>query len=393
MIDTSFISLFAISTPDLSDGLQRLTQLVILMIPLFLLPTILKSSNNIIGKIGNIADNVSRQLKVDAGVGKVSQGIGKGARAYGNVGRQAITKPIGGAAGRASRWAGRGIRNANWMQNANGDPRDFSKISAGASYLRPKNIRGAHRAVLMTNEATKAAKDQAINEKAYNIISTSGDNQRAGGVKGALTGNLARVGGTPLVAQAGAAAEEAEKKRVQGVYAMMKFSNAGLKELSDALRGAIASGDHATASAAILRLNESGARGVMEVGESLAATPTTNAAMQTTIEKALNEASNYGAQVSKDASTVKRGSASTYDTSGNFVRGDLSSVSADQLSSQTATSLSRNFTSISVVQAQEIMANPTLRAKIVDDKARDIIEARANGNANPHTGASILPPL
>ena len=350
-----------------SDSLRKLVQLIVLMIPVFAIPGLLKGSSAIMGRISSAADNVSRQV----GVEKLGTGLQGRARDYSRFGGKAITKPIG----EGSRRLGRGARNSGWGTTVFGAGDNPNMLGRGARAARnaasPSTWKAADKAVQMAAQADRDAKKQAIDEKAIGMINASGNRT--------IGGNLARVGGTQLVAAAGIQAEEAEKKRVQGIYATMRLNGSDINALSSALSNAIASGDHSTAAASIQRLRDMGAGGVMSIGNTLTSVGQVDRAMQSTIENTLNEGSNYSAIVARDAATAKGGF-----VNGSFAKSaaGLGEISAEQMATQTSASLGEHAATASAEQAREVMNNPTLRKSIVNDDAAYILTQIATGNAH-----------
>lgn len=58
-------------------ALTQLVQLVVLCIPLFILPMVIKNASSIMGKIGNAADKTMKNMGVEKGLGKAQGGIKK----------------------------------------------------------------------------------------------------------------------------------------------------------------------------------------------------------------------------------------------------------------------------------------------------------------------------
>jgi hypothetical protein len=79
MTELSFITIFAAPEEQgvLSEGLQRITQLVILMIPLFTIPMLLKGSSSMLNKIGGVADRISRDIGVERAGNSPKKNFGK----------------------------------------------------------------------------------------------------------------------------------------------------------------------------------------------------------------------------------------------------------------------------------------------------------------------------
>lgn len=369
------------------EALQRIVQLVVLCIPLFTLPLILKSSNSLLGKIANNADRVTKAIGVEKGLTAAQGGMKKRAGNYARVGGVTGARYAGksyGALRRTNRW--------QKMPIVGGDPDKASTLGRVAQSVSGgvRKMRATDRAVNAAVEARKAGKNEAINEAMYGILKNSGDNLGKSALKGGALSNLANYGGAQLVAQAGAQQEKAEKERVSGIYARFKIDNTSVGELSQALKDAIASGDHSTATAAINRLTEMGTGGVESVGQTLYSAGKVEAPMQETIMKAINDGANYGALVGKDAGTVK---SSGFDaTTGQFTRkagadGGLAPLSAEQLAGQSLNSLSHNYDTISQAAAQEIIRNNGLRAKISSPEALALIQAKATGQARPTDSA------
>lgn len=86
-----------------SDTLRKLVQLIILMIPVFAIPGLLKGSSAIMGRISGVADNVSRQIGVEK-VGNAAKGGVGGAMKRGALNTEAAMATRDGAVGRIGRY-------------------------------------------------------------------------------------------------------------------------------------------------------------------------------------------------------------------------------------------------------------------------------------------------
>lgn len=351
----------------IDESLQHIIQLIILCIPLVMVPIIVQSSRSL-GSIGKIADRVQKGVGLDKGLEKVRGGVGKRAAAYGKFGAIA-----------GGKYVGRGVRNSNVGQRIAGNPNSppGRVRRAGRKAVEGwRKTRAFDQAVQGANEARKQQKEARRQEEVATFV--TGGTQ---GTPSVLGQALQNYGGSTYTASAASAVEEAEKKRVSGIYATFKMNNSDFTQLRDALTTALRDGDRSTVTAAINRLTDMGASGALTASDAIERTTITDPEMQSTVMKAINDGSAYGAFVTKDAGLVKGGQ---YDSNGNFVRTQgLAGVSADQLASQTDRSLQRHFATISQQQATEIMNNDVLRSKITNDRARQLINARANGATAP----------
>lgn len=159
-----FITYFAVG----EEELRQIVRLIVLMIPLFILPMLLKSSNSLIGKIGNVADRVSRDMGVERGAGKIKSGVGGGMkRAPGlrNVGemmeqRKALREQAYGknkarraaARGAAGGWRGRVIGGVIPTETTRTAQEAMAGQAAGQLYnLEQEEIKNRH-AIIMNDK-------------------------------------------------------------------------------------------------------------------------------------------------------------------------------------------------------------------------------------------------
>ena len=304
-----------------------LMKLVILSLPIFAIPMLLKSSSNVMGKIGGMVQ--ARGSKMTAGYSEKARANYKSGAEFNkrNLKNKALgTDRFGGNIQKAAL----GAQGWKRRREANKRMRDL----AVSAYDKNKEGRVEE---LMGAELGKAASDDS--------------SIRASATKAALSSMS--VGGTKLESYAEQAAQKAFNERVGAIQAKFEVRGTDIGELGRTLSKAIRDGDKETATAAIKRLSVMGASGVEEVATrlqggvssekdatgapvSVAAPSVGDAGMRQVLSNAVNDGSVYGALVEKSGDVAKGG----FDGSGQW-QGNFDGLSTSQVAGLSPKALQR----------------------------------------------------
>lgn len=271
-----------------------LMKLVILSLPIFAIPMLLKSSSNVMGKIGGMVQ--ARGSKMTAGMNEKAKGNSKSAAEFNkrNLKMRALqTDRLGGVIQGTARGA------QGWKRR------------------REANARLRELAV----NAYDKNKEAAVEDQMGRTLGTAATANASRAAVDSL-----RVGGTKLESYAEQAAQKAFNERVGAIQAKFEVRGTDISELGRTLSKAITDGDRETATAAIKRLSVMGAGGVEEVatqlqGNSLKgiAPPTvSDPEMRQALSNAVNDGSVYGALVEKSGDVAKGGFNASGQWEGNF---------------------------------------------------------------------------
>lgn len=216
-------------------ALTQLVQLVVLCIPLFILPMIIKNSSSMMSKIGNAADRTMKGLGIEKGLGKAQ----------------------GGARGFAKQ---RALSTEMRAANLEGSDNRFGRVVGRAGGFRHRR---AEKKAWADSER-KRAQQHALNE----YLDAGGDKDLAAERQARFAGAAASAGGADRVASW----EAGQKKEIFGEAVKLeeaKLFSSSTAELTTEMEEAIRSGNAERAYAASSLLNQRGVPGTIAAGKVL----------------------------------------------------------------------------------------------------------------------------
>lgn len=358
------------------EALQRIVQLVILIIPLIAITIMIQKRNAALGQIYGYANKIQRGISLDKGLEKAQGGIKKRTAAYGKYG----TNRAGAYAGdKYDKFKNSQFATTQLRMN----PNKPSRIAGAARRAKEsgQRARAWDQAILEANEGRKNQKQFERQGLAHEIASQSD--------------GLQAFGGKNYQNYVAGQQQKALNERVGEITAKWELGNTDAAEIGKAFAAAVKGEKNqendAIITASIGRLAQMGAYGSNMLGEQLGALSGIDAERKDVIESALNTGATYGSLISKTGDIAKgevkidptTGTGSFSFGSGNGMGG----LSAEQVAGQSEQALMRagNINTISQETAQAITSNPALMAKITSDEARKMIQHRATNNGQVNT--------
>lgn len=343
--------------------LQQIIQLVVLVIPLIVVPIIIKSRNDIMRSVSGYADRFSRAAGLEKGMQK---------------GRESLA----GNAKKRAAFAGANLSER--LQNTDRLGGAPARLTKSMREMR-RNRAAKSSARDLALDARKQEREADIQERMGELIGTHGAVNAS-----RLSAATVRVGGEKVENYAASAQHKAFNERVGNIQAKFEMQGTDVALLGNTLSKAIRDGDRETATAAIKRLSQMGAGGVEEVatrlqggrsadGSTVSAPVISDPQMQTTVGNAINDGSVYGALVEKSGDVAKGG----FDSSTGTWKGNFHSLSTGQVAGLSPKAMERYASEVaglkSDIASGRLTGNDLTKAQEQVQRASDHVAAiRAN---------------
>lgn len=343
LVSTIIVTSSTNGSSDMANFITQLIAFLVLVVPLFSLPFVMKAAGGVMERFGVMVNNRNKGL-VDRSRKKAEELKGRTTYQRGRELRKRAADEHRGTRF-ASRIGQSGIRGVSTRTMARGIGGNIGAVPGIGKVPIAKNASFQAQSNYLTR-AAQAAEAKASAERVSAIVAS----YERMGTPGADT-------------------------RADGY-------------LEKQYESAIKSGNHDQAQASINRLSAMGSGGRNRVAQMVQKHAVTDQKMKDTVSKSLLQ-DNYSTLVGSRGDVPKGefGSDGRWDTSGA-----VSKLGTSQLATQDEKTLYQNFGDISVAEARKIVSEPNLMATVQNDKARRLLRLRATGAAAPPARTSRIDP-